>query len=206
MRPKSSTIRSRKCREELKKDPDRYEAYLQKERERYIKRKEKGQIKSVTQLSKRARNLTRRQWRINKRNQRAKEIILAASNQFVTTNTPPLSPEALPVNEAGNDDLHVAPQEPAGVSPNLVAQTKARRQSRTSQRQIGKVLLFHNVVMEELKESSKSLTNPKEKQVLSKVIAGKIIKKYRLGKYARQQFSPPASSNIPGNQGDTTNS
>lgn len=227
----------------MKKDPDRYEAYLQKERERYIKRKEKGQIKSVTQLSKRARNLTRRQWRINKRNQRAKEIILAASNQFVTTNTPPLSPEALPVNEAGNDDLHVAPQEPAGVSPNLVAaqkrgrkkvknrqtktykdltnaqtklkkaltkverykkrcsrlskmmhpedspQTKARRQSRTSQRQIGKVLLFHNVVMEELKESSKSLTNPKEKQVLSKVIAGKIIKKYRLGKYARQQFS-----------------
>lgn len=62
--------------------------------------------------------------------------------------------------------------------------TKAHRQSRTSQSQI----MFHNVVMAKLKESSKSLTNPKEKQILSKVIAGKIIKKYRLGKYAHQEF------------------
>lgn len=124
------------------------------------------------------------------------------------------------MNEAGYD-LPVAPQGPAGVSPNVVAaqkrgrkkvkkrqkeyrkrcfrlskkmhptdspQTKARHQSRTSQSQIRRVLLFHNVVMAELKERSKSLTNPKEKQILSKVIAGKIIKKYRLGKYAHQEF------------------
>jgi hypothetical protein len=67
-------------------------------------------------------------------------------------------------------------------------QTKARHQSHTSQRQIRKVLLFHNVIMAELKESSNSLTNPKEKQILSKVISGKIIKKYRLGNYAHQEF------------------
>ncbi|KAK0131149.1 hypothetical protein N1851_034155 [Merluccius polli] len=67
-------------------------------------------------------------------------------------------------------------------------QTKARHQSQTSQRQIRKVLLFHNVIMAELKKSSNSLTNPKEKQILSKVISGKIIKKYRLGKYAHQEF------------------
>ncbi|CAL8234590.1 unnamed protein product [Boreogadus saida] len=42
--------------------------------------------------------------------------------------------------------------------------------------------------MAELKESSNSLTNPKEKQILLKVISGKIIKKYRLGKYAHQEF------------------
>lgn len=39
----------------------------------------------------------------------------------------------------------------------------------TSQQQIRKVLLFHNVVMAELKWSSKSLANPKEKQIVSKV-------------------------------------
>lgn len=42
--------------------------------------------------------------------------------------------------------------------------------------------------MSELKKGNESLTNPKEKQILSKVIAGKIIKKYRLGKYAHQEF------------------
>ena len=57
--------------------------------------------------------------------------------------------------------------------------------SHTSQQQIKRVLLFHNVI---LSLSSKSLTNPKENQILSKVIGGKIMKKYRLGKYVRQEL------------------
>lgn len=58
------------------------------------KRKESGQIKSVSQLTKRETNLKRRQARIRKRNQRARHIILDIKNQFVTTNTPPITPEA----------------------------------------------------------------------------------------------------------------
>ncbi|MGL5903479.1 MAG: hypothetical protein ACRCZO_12410 [Cetobacterium sp.] len=53
----------------MKKDPERYADYLQKEKERYKKIKESGQIKSVSQLTKREKNLKKRQWRINKRYQ-----------------------------------------------------------------------------------------------------------------------------------------
>uniref|UniRef100_A0A673KB12 Immunoglobulin subtype domain-containing protein n=1 Tax=Sinocyclocheilus rhinocerous TaxID=307959 RepID=A0A673KB12_9TELE len=49
--------------------------------------KENGQIKTVSQLTKREKNLKRRQWRINKRNQRAKHKVLHASNQSVATQT-----------------------------------------------------------------------------------------------------------------------
>ncbi len=85
MRPNSSTIRSKKCREDMRKDPERHAEYLQKETERYKKRKENGQIKSVSQLTKRGKNLKRRQWRIQ--STKYKHKVLHASNQFVATNT-----------------------------------------------------------------------------------------------------------------------
>ncbi len=50
---------------------------------------------------------------LNKINQRAKQKVLHASNQFVATDTPPLSPS--------DDDLHAAPLEP---SPNVTAALK----------------------------------------------------------------------------------
>ncbi len=71
----------------MRKYQERYAEYLQKETECYKKRKENGQIKSVSQLTKRGENLKRRQWRINKRNQRANQKVLHVSNQFVATNT-----------------------------------------------------------------------------------------------------------------------
>lgn len=74
------------------------------------------------------------------------------------------------------------------LNPVISPRRKASQQSRTSRGNIRKVLLFHNAVMEELKVSSKSLTRPKDKQIWSKLIAGQIIKKYRLGQYANQQF------------------
>ncbi len=69
------------------KDPERNAEYLQNETECYKKREKNVQIKSVSQLTERGGNLKRRQWRINKRNQRAKHKVLHASNQFVATNT-----------------------------------------------------------------------------------------------------------------------
>lgn len=44
------------------------------------------------------------------------------------------------------------------------------QQSRTSCGNIKRVLLFHYAVMEELKQSRKSLTRPKEKQIWSKLL------------------------------------
>ena len=54
--PLTSAERSKLWRERKKNNPEEYRAYLQKEKERYNKRKEKGEIKSIQELS----NLT--QW------------------------------------------------------------------------------------------------------------------------------------------------
>ena len=58
--------------------------------------------------------------------------MLEASNHFVSTNTPPLSPEVLPVDEAVHD-LPVVPQEPAGVLPNVVVAQKRGRKDDESE-------------------------------------------------------------------------
>lgn len=49
--PLTSAERLKLLSEQTKNNPEEYGAYLQKERERYNKRKEKGEIKSIQELS-----------------------------------------------------------------------------------------------------------------------------------------------------------
>lgn len=68
--------------------------------------------------------MKRRQWRINKKKkQRAKQKVLNASNKFVSTNTPPISPS--------DEDLLAAPLQP---STNVEAAFKrGRKKKKNSQ-------------------------------------------------------------------------
>lgn len=68
----TSAERSKFWRERKKNNPGEYRAYLQKERERYNKRKEKGEIKSIQELSARKQRKQRKSWRVNQRNKREK--------------------------------------------------------------------------------------------------------------------------------------
>lgn len=66
----------KKLRERIKNDPEMYEEYKKKERERYKARKEAGTIKSVQDLSERERRNIRKRWR-----QRSKRSYDAKKNQ-----------------------------------------------------------------------------------------------------------------------------
>lgn len=49
---------------------------------------------------------------------------------------------------------------------------------------IKKTLLFHEALMEDIRNKYKKAQGEKEKQIISKVITGKVLKKYRLQRVA----------------------
>lgn len=63
---RSNAERMRKYRQSLKSDPVKYDNYLKNERDRYKRRKEKGEIKGVHDCTPREQKLKRRHWRIEK--------------------------------------------------------------------------------------------------------------------------------------------
>ncbi|ROI74454.1 hypothetical protein DPX16_22003 [Anabarilius grahami] len=69
---KSTGERSQSYRDRLKEDPVKYEERLKRDRERYLKKKERGVVKPIADLSKREQRKRRRQWRTNTRNYREK--------------------------------------------------------------------------------------------------------------------------------------
>lgn len=87
MAPKSTAQRSKSYRERIKEDPEQYQRYLLKEKERYKNRKETGKLKCISQLSKREQRLQKRQWRINRRNKRAKEKQINNTEKYLSVNT-----------------------------------------------------------------------------------------------------------------------
>ena len=75
MAPKKSTERSRDYRKKLKEDPVKYQQYIDREKERYKRRKETGKLKVISQLSKREQRQKRKQWRVKQNNKRANDKI-----------------------------------------------------------------------------------------------------------------------------------
>lgn len=65
--------RVRKYRQRLREDPERYEEYLRKERERNQKRREEGKLKRIKDLSERQQRNVRKEWR--KRQKRHREML-----------------------------------------------------------------------------------------------------------------------------------
>lgn len=68
-------------RERLKMNPQSCFILKEKERIKYVKKKEKGQVKPVSQMTKRNLKVKRKQWRKNSRNYRLKKQALIKLNE-----------------------------------------------------------------------------------------------------------------------------
>lgn len=95
--PLTSAERLKLLSERTKNNPEEYGAYLQKERERYNKRKEKSEIKSIQELSAREQGKQQKSWRVNQRNKREKSKILLDAVQRLKTS--PNSPNENNAND-----------------------------------------------------------------------------------------------------------
>lgn len=69
-------------------------------------------------------------------------------------------------------------------SPN----TKSKRQMVTARSTLQRTLVFHNAVIAEMRDKYKNLQSDRDKQMISKIMAGKVLKKYRLLKMAEREF------------------
>ena len=227
--------RSKKYRDKIKEEV-KYEQYLEREKERYKKRKESGQLKSISQLSKREQRYRRRQWKVNQRNKRDSDKNRASIQSYIAGSTPPESPigqehNEVPISEDSPEpsDSHETPHHIRGrrkvranrakayrdlaesnlkleramrnvqrykkryqrlaekLNASETPKKKLKHQMQLNPKALRRTLLFQNVVLSELRKKYRH-SGTKEKQVLSMILALRILKKYGIVKEAQQQL------------------
>ncbi|XP_045199124.2 uncharacterized protein LOC123553489 [Mercenaria mercenaria] len=93
--PLTGAERNRLYRQKLREDPERYAEYLRKERQRYAKRKESGEIKTIDELSARGQRVQRKRWRHRKRRERSRKQ--NPVQESTSELTPPPTPSPFPI-------------------------------------------------------------------------------------------------------------
>lgn len=147
----------RQSRQRLKADPIRYAEYLQKEKDRYRKRKNEGKLKTIHDLNSSEQRRLRRKWKLDKRRQRKSAVV----NATVTAATPPPSPETLPAPPAG-----VSSQGKAG-------RKRVRREDRQSYRTIEKQKRQIKSLENKLKQMRRQLNREKSQNQKSNTLSPK---------------------------------
>ncbi|CAG2213684.1 unnamed protein product [Mytilus edulis] len=85
--------RAKLWRERQKSDPRKYSEYLQKERNRYKDKKISSVVKPIEDMTEREKRRTRKHWRKHQANKRERTKQAIETNNFLSDNTPPVSPE-----------------------------------------------------------------------------------------------------------------
>ncbi|XP_061110332.1 uncharacterized protein LOC133136699 isoform X2 [Conger conger] len=97
--PKTTAQRSKAYRDRIKADPLRYSEQKKRERAQYLKKKERGQVKSVAELTKHEQQNQRQQWRRNQQNRRQSQKGRDAMDVYLSGNAALQSPGALEAPE-----------------------------------------------------------------------------------------------------------
>ncbi|KAG5880778.1 hypothetical protein JTB14_015287 [Gonioctena quinquepunctata] len=135
----------RKRREKLKNCPETLEKLREKERLKYLKKKEKGQVKSVSAMSSRERRQKQKQWRLNSPKYREKNQNVRKNLERLMNETPAASP--------------VSPAKPSSrvnAVKNETVALRRRRQLRNRRAILyGRIAKLEKNVKEEVRKSEK---------------------------------------------------
>ena len=215
--PLSGAERARRYRQRLKENEHDYTRYLQKERERYNKRKENGDIKLIASMSEREKRSTRRSWRTRKQKSRQKN-----QTDNTGTYTPPPTPTGPfpirivhPSRQRQRRDRARAYRAIEKLKQKLkkqetLLQRYKKRFYRQKQRQkdinsprtktniilkgqkvnsqTRRSLLFHQVLLNGFRDKYQKAKSDRSKHLLSKAISSKLLKKYRLQQLAKKEL------------------
>ena len=215
--PLTGAERARQCRQRKKENAEEYETYLRKERARYHKRKEKGEIKMVSDMTEREKRHKRKFWRQHKQKERNQK-----KNRHLDTPppTPPTGPFPVRLQTSSSRqrmrrDRAKAYREIDRLKQQVIQQKKMierykKRLYRKSQKlkdanspktktkqllkgqkvneHVRKTLLFHNVFLQGIKEKYQNAECEKAKQLLSKAFSSKLLRKYRMQKLAKNHL------------------
>nr|CAI5826633.1 unnamed protein product [Callosobruchus analis] len=84
----------------IKSDPIKLAEYKEKERQKYLKKIERGQRKTINQMTDREKRSTRRKWREYSSSYRQKQAVAKNTENYIHETTPPLSD-----NEAHRENI-----------------------------------------------------------------------------------------------------
>lgn len=207
--------RQAQWRQRQKENPEKYLKYKQKEKERYASKKSRGVIKSISEMTDREKRRKRRQWQKNwkSKKQKDKAILEAVRN----TMSPPTSPENNQQQVAQGLGRRKVRKDRAKAYREIfrlrVALKKEERlkekYKKRSQRlslalkkptrddenkiikntDLRKAILFYHTIAENVrKRYRKSKSTRERKYISSLVCCNSLIRKYRLGQYARKSL------------------
>jgi hypothetical protein len=197
----------RKYRQNLKNNPDKYTDYLNKEKQRYRKRKANGEIPAINQCTDREKRKLRRKWRNAKRK-------LRKETKEKSILTPPPSPQRVDENlsesrkrgrqrvkrERAKAYKKISKLEKALDRKTKDAEKYRKRYERLKKKvsnsprselertlkghtvpsKVKRQLLFNSVVVKEIKEKMKNAKSERKKQLISRIVCGKLIRNYKL--------------------------
>lgn len=141
-------LNMRRMRERIRNNPEMYEEYKRKERERYHKRKQEGKIKLIEDSTEREKRSKRKLWRESSKKHREGRRII---QNIIKADTPPPSP--VPPGEGeGNNQVHYNP----GTSRQF---QQGKKQSRKHKRELLKKIEKLQKNNEALKKKWRNIKN-----------------------------------------------
>lgn len=212
-------------RQKIKDDPDRHAIHLEKERMRYQKSKRDGKIKSINECNPReqqARRAKQSEW---KRNSRIKIKVLESKSETTSeVNNNSMTKQAKVGAKRRNKNTRkcyrdnqkileenkrlkksvdkyrkrierAKKKKPLSSSPQSIVQKFLN--GRRVDPDINKRLISNEVLTQQLKASYRDSKSDKFKQILGRVLTGKVMKKYRNLTFAKKHIARVESSKIP---------
>lgn len=230
----------RRCREEMKKNPQQLELMREKERLKYAKKKAGGNVKYVAEMTSREHRAKKKQWKTNSKKFRDRKMsVRQALKVMLKNSTPPQSPDISPTRHTHQATMSNSQHDSSlsrkkcgrmTVKKNRSAmyrrikelEKKLKKAENRAERykkryhksekhftklveltpttkvkaiigkekvssEVRKRLLFGEVLNTELKESVKRTgKSHNRKKTLQRVVAGKVLKKYRMLSMAKK--------------------
>ena len=208
--PLTAAERAKRYRERIKNDPSKLTDYKKKKHDQYLKTKI-----PIKDQDERQQRLTRRRWKVNQKNRRRiknEEAVIMVT----PPNSPPqagcstddgtrkikkirkryqrkldtakeqikLLQIKLKSAQKANQRLKKRHIENGPITP----RKKAELQLNGSPKKLKKTLVFHNTLVAELKRKMQEARGSKEKNILSKIVAGNILKRYKMQKRSQDEI------------------
>lgn len=208
----------RKRYERIKNDPQKREELREKERLKYLKKKEKGTRKLVENMTSREHREAKKKWRKHCRKYRNKKKVLAnITNSFMRENTPDsdasnscrMSTSEVPelvktkidrnkllrhkIKKKKDEEIKALKKKVLKYKKRLsrlkmkentkdTPNTKLQKMADTPEcrKDLVKRALFGEVLKQQLQDNFSEMKTLKEKRLLTKIVSGKIVDKYKL--------------------------
>ncbi|KAF5278151.1 hypothetical protein FQA39_LY05996 [Lamprigera yunnana] len=176
----------------IKSDPIKLAEYKEKQKLRYLRKKEKGQRKNVKEMTSREQRITRKNWKNYSSNyRRKKQLLKQTTNNFIRQNTPtPTDDEIQPIIREENRPVINEDQRPKQAKKRI---SKLKTKLNTQRQKYKRVKKQLKKVAKSIEKTPKTRIEDmneditKKKELVKKALFGQVIKIQLEENYTKQK-------------------